>query len=159
MTTATKFYLTRQGLREVQDEHERLLAFRNAKVQEEVPSTLHSEDINPDYLAFKEDMNMLEDKIVEVETIIQNAALIAPPPKQERNMVHLGATVVVEVDGARDEFEIVGTVEANPSRGRISNESPVGKLLLGAGIGDMVEVAFPIKTVYKIVEIMYKVKY
>ncbi|MDP2736126.1 MAG: GreA/GreB family elongation factor, partial [bacterium] len=82
--------------------------------------------------------------------------IITPPAKKERGVVLLGARVTVEVDdGQTDEFEIVGTIEANPSVGRISNESPVGSAFLGKGIGEAVEVSSPKKTVYRITKIRY----
>jgi len=64
---------------------------------------------------------------------------------------------VVEVDGQEDEFEIVGSLEANPSIGRISNESPVGKALLGHEVREEIVISSPVKTVYKIKDIKYHV--
>ena len=61
------------------------------------------------------------------------------PSKEKRNVVGLGATVGVEVDGQKDEFQLVGSLEANPSAGRISNESPVGRALLGHRAGEAEE--------------------
>ena len=72
-----------------------------------------------------------------------------------QNIVNLGATVLVEVDGQNDEFMIVGSLEANPAIGKISNESPVGRMLLGHRVGDEVVVSSPIQTVYKIKKIKY----
>ena len=69
----------------------------------------------------------------------------------------MGAKVKVEFAGEKDEFMIVGTLEANPDAGRISNESPVGKALLGAKIGDEVMVYSPKKTVYKVKSIKYEI--
>ena len=68
-------------------------------------------------------------------------------------IVELGSTVLVETNGGVDEFTIVGSLEADPNRGKISNESPVGKALLGAKVGDIVEIASTVKTVYKVKEI------
>ena len=61
------------------------------------------------------------------------------------------------MDGQKDEFVIVGTLEANPALGKISNESPVGKALLGHKIGDEVVVSSPMKTTYKIRNIKYEI--
>jgi transcription elongation factor GreA len=64
--------------------------------------------------------------------------------------------VVVEVNGEEDEFQIVGTLEANPLLGKISNESPVGSALMGKKVGDEIIISSPVKTVYKIKKIKYQ---
>ena len=71
--------------------------------------------------------------------------------------VGVGAKVLMDINGAAGEFVITGTLEANPELGRISNESPVGKALLGHKIGDHVTVSLPEKTVYKIKNITYEI--
>jgi transcription elongation factor GreA len=67
----------------------------------------------------------------------------------------LGATVLCEVDGETAEFQIVGTLESQPLLGKISNESPVGKALLGHKVGETVVVSSTMKTRYKIVKVWY----
>jgi transcription elongation factor GreA len=83
--------------------------------------------------------------------------LIKIPAKDKQKIISLGAKVKIEVDGQRDEFTLVGTLEANPALGRISNESPVGKALLGHKVGEEVSVSSPIKTTYKIKSIKYEI--
>ena len=83
--------------------------------------------------------------------------MIKNPAKDQRGIIGLGAKVKIDVDGQKDEFVIVGTLEANPALGKISNESPVGKALLGNKIGDEVIVSSPIKTTYKIKNIKYEI--
>jgi len=95
--------------------------------------------------------------MIELENILKNTELITAPPKEKQNIVNLGATVFVKVDGQTDEFTIVGTLEADPALGRISNESPVGRALLGHKTGDEVLVSSPIKTIYKIRKIKYRI--
>jgi len=66
----------------------------------------------------------------------------------------IGSTIVVEIDGEKDDFTIVGTMEADPSKKKISNESPVGIAILGAKVGEIIEVNTPIvRARYKILEI------
>ena len=66
----------------------------------------------------------------------------------------IGSTIVVEIEGEKDEFTIVGTIEADPSKKKISNESPVGTAMLGAKVGEVVEVVTSIiRAKYKILEI------
>lgn len=155
MAERKKFYLTKQGLRELKKEYEALKKLRIAKTQDRVPEILESEDLNPEYLSFREDLNLLEARLSELGDILKDTVLIGPPSKEKTSFVNLGAKVTVQVDGERDEFEIVGTLEANPALGRISNESPVGLALLGHKAGEEVVVSSPIKTIYKIKKIRY----
>lgn len=150
-----KFYLTEQGLERIKKEYQDLKNLKLSMTKGEIPKIWHSEDLNPEYLSFQEDLSFLESRIAELEYILKNAELIKPPPKEKQNIVNLGARVLVEVDGQTDEFEIVGTLEANPALGKISNESPVGKALLGHKVGDEVIISSPIQTIYKIKKIRY----
>lgn len=155
MPEKKKFYLTKEGLKKLRAEYEFLKNLRISKMKGEVPKILESEDLNPEYLVFQQDLILLERKMAEFGNILKNVELIKTPPKKEQDKVGLGSKVILDVDGDVDEFTIVGTLEANPSLGKISNESPVGKALLGHEIGDEVIVSSPIKTVYKIRKIKY----
>ena len=157
MAEEKKFYLTKEGLEKIQKEYQGLKNLKFSKTRGEIPKIWHSEDINPEYLSFWEDLSFLETRIAELENILKNAELIQPPPKEKQNVVNLGATVLVEVEGQNDEFTIVGTLEANPALGKISSESPVGETLLGHRVGDEVIISSPIKTIYKIKKIKYKI--
>ena len=155
MVEEKKFYLTEEGLERIKKEYKTLKELKLAKTRGESPKILHSEDLNPEYLVFQEDISFLESRIIELENIIKNADLIRPPKKEKQNIIDLGATVLVEVDGQTDEFTLVGSLEANPSIGKISDESPVGHALLGHRVGDAVVVSSPIQTIYKIKKIKY----
>lgn len=157
MENQRKYYLTVAGLENLKKEYKILKGIRLAKTKgEEAPEILHSEDLNPEYLSFQEDLSFLETRTIELENIFKNAELIESPSKEKRNIICLGAEVTIEVDGDKDEFKIVGTLEANPSLGRISNESPVGRALLGHRVGDEIVISSPIKVIYKIKKIRYK---
>lgn len=136
-------------------EFEDLKNLKLSKTNGEVPKIWHSEDLNPEYLAFQEDLEFLESRLNDLEHIIKNAELIKLPAREEQKNINLGATVMVQVNGQMDEFTLVGTLEANPSLGMISNESPVGKQLLGHRTGEEVIISSPIKTIYKIKKIKY----
>jgi transcription elongation factor GreA len=155
MTESKKIYLTKEGLEGLKKEYEILKQIRLAKTKGEAPKILESEDLNPEYLAFQEDLNFLETRIAELENVFENVELIGRPRKAEAKLINLGATVRVQVDGNKDEFTIVGTLEANPSLGKISDQSPVGRALLGHRVGDEVVVSSPVKTIYKIRKIKY----
>lgn len=153
-----KFYLTKKGLEKLKKEYKRLKELRLAKRRgREIPKILHSEEPNPEYLLYQEDMSFLESRIADLEYILKNVEIIKIPPKGKRNVVNLGATVTLEEkDGQINEFTIVGTLEANPGEGKISCQSPVGKALLGKKVGDEVIITSPIKVVYKIKKIKYR---
>ena len=152
-----KFYLTEEGLKKIKKEYRDLKDFKLAKTKGAIPKIWHSEDLNPEYLSFQEDLSFLEARIAELEYILKNAELIKPPSKERQNIINLGAQVIVEVDGQTDEFQIVGTLEANPAIGKISNESPVGRALLGHKVGEEVIISSPIQTTYKIKKIKYQI--
>jgi len=149
----TKFHLTKQGLKRIKKEYERLLGFRDMKAKGEVPSIWHSEDVNPEYLAYQEDLTLLESRIAEHEHIIRNAELLPSRSKKLGSTIRLGSKVLVEVDGQKDEFMIVGTLEANPLEGKISDMSPVGKSLLGHQAGETVIVHSSVHVAYKILTV------
>ena len=142
MNTSTvnfqKFYVTKDGLVKVKREYEKLREFKRLKTMGEMPSLLHSEEANPEYLAFQEDLTLLETRIGELENVLNNAQLIRPPKSEERQTAQLGAIVTLDFGGGIDEFMLVGTIEADPAQKKISNESPLGKALIGARVGQTV---------------------
>lgn len=152
------FYITRQKFNELKKEYNHLVAFERTKVVgQEAPKILESEDLNPEFISFQEDMEALRTHIDELDDILEHHQIITLPPKENQGIVNLGAMVKVDVGGKTDEFMIVGTLEANPTLGKISNESPVGKALLGRKAGDEIVVSSPMKTAYKIKKITYEV--
>lgn len=156
MTEEKKFYLTKEGLKKLEKEYKDLVELKLAKTKgEESPKVLQSEDLNSEYIAFQENISFLESRIVEIDTILKNQELIRIPKGEERKKIGLGATILVDVNGQKDEFTLIGSLEANPNVGKISDESPVGNALLGHKVGDAVIVSSPIKTIYKIKNIKY----
>ena len=155
MAEEKKFYLTKEGLERIKKEYETLKALRLKKIKEKRPEILHSQDLNPEYFVFQQDLDQLEFRISELENVLENAHIIKAPSKEKQNTVRLGATVTLEEGDKINEFMIVGSLEANPSEGKISSESPVGKALLGKKVGDEVVITSPIKVVYKIKKIKY----
>ena len=149
------FYLTKEGLEKIKRDYKYLEELKLAKTKGESPKVIYSDELNPEYTAFQEDLSFLESRLTELEYILKNSKLIQPPPKSKQNTVYLGATVLVSVDGQDDEFTVVGSLEANPSIGRISNESPVGQAIIGHRMGDKVIVSSPVRTIYKIKKIKY----
>lgn len=154
--SSRKKYLTKKGLKKLKEKYNRLLkAFKEMKSKGKIPKILHSEDANPEYISFQEDLNFLEARIARIEEALANAEIVEKPPKEKRDEIRVGATVKVEVDGKPDEFTIVGSAEADPPKGKISYECPVGEALLGHKEEDKVEISSPTKVTYKIKEISY----
>jgi len=152
------FYLTKEKLQELKKEYDELVVLEHQKaIKEEAPKMLESEDINPEFLSYQEDMGSLRTRIEELKDILEHHEIIKKPAKDKRALVDLGAKVKIDVAGKKDEFTIVGTLEADPDLGKISNESPVGKALLGHKEGDEVLVSAPVKKKYKIKNIKYEI--
>ncbi|MBU3934390.1 GreA/GreB family elongation factor [Patescibacteria group bacterium] len=149
------FYITKEKFEELKNEYKSLLAIEFRKTRGDIPKIFESEDINPEYLNFQEDIGFLRSRISELENILKNYEIIKKPAKLQQNLVGLGAKITVSVEGEKDEFMIVGTLEANPSLGKISNESPVGRALMNHKVGDKIVVSSPIEVVYKILKINY----
>jgi len=152
------FYITKEKLQELKREYQELLSLEHKKgLGQEAPKILESEDLNPEFVSFQENVDFLRSRIDELKNIVDHHELIKIPAKGKRGVVGIGAKVKIDIDGQKDEFVIVGTLEANPALGKISNESPVGRALLGHKIGDAVVVNSPISITYKIKNIKYEV--
>ncbi|MCX6723885.1 MAG: GreA/GreB family elongation factor [Candidatus Staskawiczbacteria bacterium] len=152
------FYITKAKLQELKNEYEELVDFERKKsLGQEAPKILESEDLNPEFVSFQEDIGFLRARIDELGNIMGHHELIKNPPKDKQGVIGLGAKVKIAVDGQKDEFLIVGTLEANPALGKISNESPVGRALLGHKIGDEVVISSPVEISYKIKNIKYEI--
>ena len=151
------FYLTPDGLRKYKQEYEKLKELkkeRRIKMREARDELWRPEDLNPDYEAMRGELGFIERKLKELELIFKNVKLIRRTKDVPKKVV-LGATILVEAGGKREEFTLVGTLEANPSEGKISIESPIGKALLGHRVEDEVVIESPIKVVYTISKIKF----
>lgn len=142
--TSKNVYLTAKGLKQAQDELEFLKKNRREEIAERIRQAREYGDLteNSEYDAAIEEQNLAENRISELENILKDVKLIIEEEPQD--FVVIGSTVKIEMEGEIDEFRIVGRVEADPAKKRISNESPLGASLLGAKIGEEVEVTTPI---------------
>lgn len=147
---ANNVYVTPKGLKEAQEELDFLKTAKRTEIAERIQRAREFGDVveNSEYDAALDEQALVENRIQYLEEVLKNAKVITESEKSD--FVVIGSTVSVEMEGEIDEFTIVGRVEANPAKKRISNESPVGAALLGAKIGEEVEVATPI--------VRYKVK-
>jgi transcription elongation factor GreA len=141
--TGREVYLTQEGLARMRAEVKELIEVRRPVVAKMIQDAKESGDIS-DNAAFedaKHEQGILEGKIQDLEWKIRNAIIITDTHSPT---VTLGSTVrVKDARGSEVVYTIVGSSEARPSEGRISNESPVGKALLGHRPGDAVEVRLP----------------
>lgn len=146
-------YLTSEGLKKLQQENKYLVEVKRKEVAERISKAREYGDIseNSEYDTAREEQSFTEGRILELEDILRNAQEIISGKNSD--IVAIGSKVKVEVEGDEDEFIIVSSVEADPMQGKISNESPVGKALIGSKIGDVITVASTIKATYKILEI------
>ncbi len=137
-------FLTPEGRRKLERELEHLRTVRRKEVAENLASAVEEGDLteNAGYEEAKREQAFVEGRIRDIEAILADAQDLAH--SGDSDMVRLGATVTVAEDGeAPEEYQIVGRAEADPLRGRISNESPLGKALLGCRVGDKVTVETP----------------
>lgn len=149
-----QFHMTKDGIKELQDELDSLVA-RRGEIAEAIKTAREQGDLteNAEYHAAKEDQERTEARIAELEHILANTEVISKP--RGGKQVRLGSKVKLKSQaGKPKEFQIVGTVEADPLEGKISDESPIGKELLGKNLGDSVEITNPSETTtYKITDI------
>jgi len=152
--SSKKFILTPEGLTKLKGEYDQLVNVARSQIIKRIQRAREFGDLseNSEYDAAKDEQSLLELRITELEEVLNKTQIIEKASKS--GFVVIGSTVVVEVDGEKDEFMIVGTIEANPAKRKISNESPVGQALLGTKVGEVVEVTTPIVCAkYKILEI------
>jgi transcription elongation factor GreA len=136
-------FLTNDGLQRAMNQLEFLRTVKRAEIAQYLHDAKESGDVidNAAYEEAKSQHSHLEGRISELEKIVSRAILI---DDVKSDVVALGTTVNLETDSGREyRYKLVGAFEAEPSAGRISNESPVGKALLGHKAGDMVIVATP----------------
>jgi transcription elongation factor GreA len=137
-----QFKLTNEGVAELQAELKQLISNRS-DVSERIKSAREFGDLaeNAEYSSARQEQDKAESRIAEIDHILKNSEVIAQPKKKD--VVELGNTVVLKEGKVKKEFTIVGSVEADPLEGKISNESPIGQALLGKKLGDKVEIKLP----------------
>lgn len=143
------FHLTQAGIDELKVEHTSLLSER-APVAERIKSARELGDLseNAEYQTAREEQDRLESRISEVEHILQNVQVIKKPKGD--NKVQLGSSIKLKSNGTTKVFQVVGTIEADPMHGKVSDESPIGQALLGKKEGETVKIK---DTAYKIASI------
>ena len=150
-----KFYVTEEGLKELKEEYENLVHVVRNEVIEDLKAARAQGDLseNADYDAARDKQAQVESRIKELEHMIRNAEIISE--KKGAKNVRLGSTVTLEdLDtNERMTFTIVGTVEADPLNGKVSNATPLAEAILEQKAGDIVTIEVDEPYQVKIVEI------
>jgi transcription elongation factor GreA len=146
LNTDKELVLTAEGLAKLEAELEELKTVHRRDVNERIRHAKEFGDLseNAEYEDAKQEQAFVEGRILKVEQMIRNHRII-DASEYDQNEVHLGATVKVKEmkSGTSHEFSIVGSTEADPVSGRLSNESPLGGALIGKKKGETVEVTTP----------------
>lgn len=140
-------YLTPEGVERFREELNDLVQNQRPALAERLRRAIQQGDLseNADYTSAKEAQAFMEGRILQLETMLRNAVIIeAGGAAPQRDYVTMGARVTVTEDGEDPEvYQVVGPAEADPRKGRISNESPLGQALLGRRAGERVLVQAP----------------
>ena len=147
-------YISKDGLEKLRHELEEMLSVRRPEIAQRIHDAKEHGDLteNAEYEDAKNEQAFVEGRIQMVESLIKNATLIDEHTSKDH--VQIGSTVKVDGPDGSQSFMIVGSTEAKPTEGRISNESPVGRALLGKKKGENVTVSVPAGDIaYKILAI------
>jgi len=146
MITEKKFPMTASGKQKLEEELDYLKSVKRKEVVERIKIARSHGDLseNSEYDSAKEDQGFLEGKIASLESMIRNAVIITAD-ELNTDEVRLGKTVTFKElpDGDEETYTIVGSAEANPIEGLISNDSPIAKGLIGRSKGDQVKIVTP----------------
>lgn len=152
-----KKLLTYAGLKALEDELENLKVVKRKEVAQKIKEAREQGDLseNAEYDAAKDEQRDIEARIEELEKILKNAEVV-DEEEVDLNKISVGCQVkILDIEFDEElEYKVVGSTEANSLTGRISNESPVGRAIMGASVGDIVTVETPAGDLqYKILEI------
>jgi|SRR3972149_7157124 len=139
---ADVMYLTQEGLDELKSELTKLVAVKRVEVAKRIKNAREMGDLseNAEYQSAKEEQGFVENRISEIEDILKHAKV----SNGGRNgVIEVGSKVTVHLDGKEQEFHLVGAPEADPSKGKISHESPIGASMLGKKVGEKFVVETP----------------
>ena len=155
MAEMQRTLVTREGLEKMQKERDELRSTKRAEIAQRLKAAIAMGDLseNSEYDEAKNAQAFLEGRILQLEQQIRTAQVIE---KVAKDRVDVGSTVLIEdmEEHLQEKVTIVGSTESNPFEGRISNESPVGRALMGAKAGDTVEAEAPNGVLkYKVISI------
>ena len=138
--------ITEEGLKKLENELDELKTVKRKEVAEKIKVALSFGDLseNSEYDEAKNEQAILEGRIAEIENQLKNVRVL-DETDINTEAVHVGSTVTVRVKGKKTDatYQLVGSTEADPLGGRISDESPIGKALIGHKVGEQIEVETP----------------
>lgn len=136
-------YLTKEGLNNLKDELNLLKTVKRREIAEAIHTAKEQGDLseNAEYVSAKEEQQRIEKKIAQIEMIIKNAQIVTHAGTEH---ISVGNKIIILCNGEKLEYHIVGSDETDPMQLKISNESPVGKALMGKKKGDTVHIPTPI---------------
>lgn len=152
-----KNILTYEGLKKYEDELHDLKVYKRKEVAEKIKEAREQGDLseNAEYDAAKDEQRDIEARIEELEKILKNAEVVVED-EVDLDKINIGCQVkILDLEVSEEMlFKIVGSTEANSLKGKISNESPLGKALIGSKVGDVVDAETPVGILqYKVLEI------
>lgn len=138
-------YLTAEGVENLRQELDHLVNVKRPALADRLHKAIQQGDLseNADYIAAKEEQGFLEGRIQQVEAMLRKAVIIQEDAPTDEVALGGRVTVLEEGEDEMETFRIVGPAEADPSNGKVSNESPLGRVLLGQRVGDTVTVEAP----------------
>jgi len=152
-----KIYLTEKGLKDLKKEHDELTKIKRPQIVNRLSTARDMGDLaeNAEYTAARDELAFIDGRIDELEDLFKKVTIIKEKPRGKKdNNINLGSKVTVKINGKKESFTIVGEWESDPGEKKISNESPLGKALLGKSEGGEIEIQAPAgKMKYKILEI------
>lgn len=138
--------MTSEGLKRLENELEELKTVKRKEIAEKIKVALSFGDLseNSEYDEAKNEQAIIEGRIAEIENQLKNVRIL-DESELSTEIVHVGSRVQIkdEATGGTETYKIVGSTEADPMAGKISDESPVGQALLGHEVGDLVEIEIP----------------
>ncbi|SET66061.1 transcription elongation factor GreA [Salinibacillus kushneri] len=146
MATEKSYYMTEEGKEKIEKELHQLKTEKRQEVVERIKIARGFGDLseNSEYDAAKDEQAFVESRIAQLEKMIRNAVIIEND-NENQNVVQLGKSVTFQElpDGDEETYTIVGSAESDPFEGKISNDSPMAKSLLGREVGEEVPVVTP----------------
>lgn len=139
-------FLTKEGFQKLQEELDYLRTVKRQEVAERLHEAMEGGELieNAEYEAAKNEQAFVEGRIQELEVMLATARIIEETGKSKEGLIQVGSTITIEQEGSPAEtFIIVGAAEANPREGKISNESPIGKAVIGHKAGETLQVETP----------------
>ncbi len=138
-------YLTKDGMTELQERLHVMKTVRRREIAEAIHTAKEQGDLseNAEYQSAKEEQSRMEQEIAEMELVMKNAHVVE---SAKTDTINIGHKVVISSNGEDKEYHLVGSNEANPMEGKISNESPMGMALMGSKVGDTVHIPVPAGT-------------